>query len=113
MRAKTNLFPEYFGSLRAVNAYLLRSLGHQNLLCFDPEPQVRLRHLGATLLEVAVEGHETSLIHEHGPQRSHGVLQPHDLGEGEDGAVVVVSLSPSAEEKVKKNTFQTRGSDVD
>lgn len=93
--------------------YLLRSLGHQNLLRFDPEPQVRLRQLGATLLEVSVEGHEASLIHEHGPQRSHGVLQPHDLGEGEYRAVVVVSLNHAAEEKIQQtNTEQTRGSCV-
>lgn len=93
--------------------YLLRSLGHQNLLRFDPESQVRLGHLGATLLEVTVEGHETRLVHEHGPQCSHGVLQPHDLGEGEYRAVVVIRLRYAAENKREQpNAAQTRGSRV-
>lgn len=71
---------------------LLRSLGHQNLLRFNPETQVCLRHLGATLFEIGVEGHETCLVHEHGPQCADGVLQPHNLREGENRTVVVVGL---------------------
>lgn len=81
----------------SITTNLLRSLGHQNLLRFNPETQVRLRHLGATLFEVGVEGHEACLVHEHGPQCGDGVLQPHDLREREDCTVVVVSLGHAAE----------------
>lgn len=67
---------------------------------------MRLRQLGAKLFEVGVEGHEARLVHEHGPQRSHGVLQPHDLGEGEYCAVVVISLSPAAKEKIEQTNAE-------
>lgn len=72
---------------------LLRSLRHQNLLSFNPEAKVRLRHLRARLLEEGVEGHEARLIHQHAPQCASRVLHPHDLGEGEDRTVVVFGLA--------------------
>lgn len=76
---------------------LLRSLCHENLLCFDPEAKVCLRQLRAGLFEEAVEGHETCLVHKHAPQRTDRVLQPHNLGEREYRTVVVVGLVHHAE----------------